>query len=140
MGDRNVLASHIQDMGRGVKLCGQDEIASKTLVCFLDTHKGFHYGFGYKNGSNIRVVCWEENKRQDKTVPTGVFIIAFTEETCGVSFKEVNANHFKKVTEWFDDDKQKDVKKELVALNKKKDRVDDLAGQLARLTVKNWMK
>lgn len=131
----HVLAPDIREIGRGVKLCGQDEIASKTLVCFLDRHGRLHYGYGYRNGSNLRVVCWEGNERTNKTVSKGVFIIAFTEETIGVSFNKVNANHFGNVREWFDDDTQQNVKEELVALNNKKDRVDDLIGRLAGLTI-----
>ena len=120
---------------RDGKLCGQDEIASQTLVCFLDSNKGFHYGFGYKNGSNIRVVCWEGNERQNKTVSSGVFIIAFPKETCGVSFNEVSEKHFDEVRKWFNDDKQQNVKKELVALNKEKDKVHDLIKKLDGLNI-----
>ena len=129
------LSPNTQGTERGVKLCGQDEIASQTLVCFLDSDEGFHYGFGYKNGSNIRVVCWEGNERQNKTVSSGVFIIVFLKETCGVSFKDVSAEHFEEVRKWFNDDKQKNVKKELVALKKKKDEVHDVIGGLADLTI-----
>lgn len=128
------LSSNTQGIGRGVKLCGQNEIASQTLVCFLDSGKGFHYGFGYKNGSNNRVACWEGNERQNKTVPSGVSIIAFTKETCGVSFEKVSEKHFEKVTKWFNDDKQQNVKNDLVALNKK-DKVHDLSGGLADLKI-----
>ena len=131
----HILASDITDIGHGVKLCGQGEIASGTLVCFLDRYERFHYGFGYKNGSNLRVVCWEGKKRKNKTVPKGVFIIAFTSDTIGVSFNEVNENHFGNVWEWFADDKQKNVKEELRAFNNKQDRVDDLIGRLAGLTI-----
>ena len=128
------LSPNTQGIGHGVKLCGQNEIASQTLVCFLDSGEGFHHGFGYKNGSNIRVACWEGNGKQNKTVPSGVSIIAFTEETCGVSFEGVSEKHFDKVTEWFNDDKQQYVKKDLVALNKK-DEVHDLSGGLADLKI-----
>ena len=63
----HVLAPNIQEIEHGVKLCAQDEIESKTLVCYLDS-EGFHYGFAYKNGTNLRVVCWEGNERDRKSV------------------------------------------------------------------------
>lgn len=131
----HVLADDIQEIGHGVRLCGQDEIASGTLVCFLDSHERLHYGFGYRNGSNLRVVCWEENRRKNKTVSRGVFIIAFTEDTSGVSFNAVNANHFYNVFQWFDEGKRQNVTAELVALNNKKDIVNDLIERLAGLTI-----
>lgn len=131
----HVLAPDIRVIGRGVKLCGQREIASGTLVCFLDRRGGFHYGFGYRNGSNLRVVFCEGDNRTNKTVSKGVFIIAFTGVTIGVSFNEVNADHFVDVRGWFVDDMQENVKEELMALNDKQDRVDDLIGRLAGLTI-----
>lgn len=136
----HVLAPNIEEIGRGVKLCGQNEIASRTLVCFLDGSKRFHYGFGYKNGANLRIVCWEGNGTRNKTAPKGAFIIAFNDETIGASFKEVNANHFDDVRGWFDDEKQQNVREELVALIDKNDRVNDLIGRLAGLTIQELDK
>lgn len=136
----HVLAPNIQEIGRGVKLCGQDEIASRTLVCYLDGRERFHYGFGYKNGTNLRVVCWEGNGRRDKAAPKGAFIIAFNDQIIEASFHEVNANDFDKVRGWFDDEKQQNVREELVALIDKHDRVNDLIGRLAGLTIQELDK
>lgn len=131
----HVLAPNIQQIGRGVKLCGQEAIESGTLVCFLDRHQRLHYGFAYKNGSNLRVVCWEGNRKKNKTVFKGVFIIAFTEVTSGVSFNEVNVNLLNNVRNWFDERNQQNVKEELVALNNKKDIVNEIIERLPDLTI-----
>lgn len=131
----HVLAPNIQEIGRGVKLCIQDEIESEMLVCFLDRRESLHYGFGYRNGSNLRVVCWEDGRRRNKTVPKGVFIIAFTEETSEASFNEVNANHFHNVRGWFDARKRQNVTGELVALNSMRDTVNEIIERLAGLTI-----
>lgn len=129
----HVLAPVIQEIGNGVRLSGQDEIASRTFVCFLDRNLGFHYGFGYKNGSNLRVVCWENNNRRNRTVPKGAFVIAFDQVTTRNAFNAVNATDFD--NPWFGDNEQGNVREELRALNRKQDRVADLIQRIAGLTI-----
>ena len=130
----HVLGPNIQDIGHGVRLSRQDEIPSRTLVCFLDGNGEFHYGFGFRNGSNFRVVCWENGARIDRTVPKGAFIIAFDEETAENAFDSVNANDFDSLA-WFDGDKTNNVRDELIALNDKRDMVNNLIARIPDLTI-----
>ena len=130
----HVLADAIQGIRHGVRLSRQDDIASKTLVCFLDRNGGFHFGFGYKNGSNLRVVCWENNTEVKKTVHKGAFVIAFDQETTQKAINVAfNANDF--AIEWFGVNNRENVRNELMALNNKQDRVSDLIERLAGLTI-----
>ena len=52
----HILAPRLHDLGNGVEVPSQDENQSKTLVHFLDFDLKFHYGFAFRNGTNIRVV------------------------------------------------------------------------------------
>ena len=52
----HILAPRIHDLENGVEVSSQDENQSKTLVHFLDFDLKFHYGFAFRNGTNIRVV------------------------------------------------------------------------------------
>ena len=129
----HVLADNIQDIGNGVRLCGQDNVQSKTLVCFLDRNGEFHFGFGFRNGSNLRVVCWENNSRRNRTALRGTFIIAFDEGTTKKGFKaNFNQADF---PQWFNEGHRDNVKEELRALNEKRDRVADLIERIAGLTI-----
>ena len=133
----HVLATTIQDIGHGVRVCGQYDVASKTLVCFLDRNGAFHFGFGYKNGSNLRVVCWENNIKRNKTVPSGALIIAFDEETTLKAIgRNFNADDFGFTADWFSNDAQDNVRDELRSLNRRQDRVADITERLAGLTIK----
>ena len=132
----HILAPKIQDIGHGVRLCGQGDVASKTLVCFLDKKGAFHFGFGYKGGSNFPVVCWENNIRKNRTVPRGAFIIAFDEETTLKSrTHDFEANDFLFTAEWFDVNAQDNIRDELIALNNRQDKVADLIKRMAGLTI-----
>ena len=133
----HILAPKIQDIGHGVRLCGQGDVASQTLVCFLDKNGALRFGFGYKNGSNFRVVCWENNIRKNRVVTKGAFIIAFDEETTLKSRDHgFDANDFLQFTAvWFDANAQDNVRDELIALNAKQDKVADLIVRMAGLTI-----
>lgn len=133
----HVLADNIEELEHGVQLTPQDEVASKTLVCFLDGDEGneiLHFGFGYKNGSNLFVVCWENNGRTNKTVSKGELIIAFHEVTTlkarGGNFV---AGDFR--LGWFTQDARENVKGELIALAHKKERVSAIVRKLPGLTI-----
>ena len=83
----NVLAYAFSDLalkppGLGAQLLDQNLIVSKTLICFIDRQGNVHAGFAYRNGSNVRVVCWEYNpwvngKRVNHTFPAWNQVIAF---------------------------------------------------------------
>ena len=104
----HVLAPTFEDIEHGVRLCAQDDVQSRTLVCFLDRNQALHFGFGHRNGSNLRVVCWEDNNRRSKTVPKGGLIIAFAQDN---------------------------VRDEVRSLNRRQDRVADITERLAVLTI-----
>lgn len=131
----HALADTVQQIEHGVRLSSQHDIASGTLVCFLDAKEIFHFGFGYKNGSNLRVLCWENNRRKSKTVPKGAFVIAFTEETTLKAFSANNFNAADFRFDWFDVNVRDNVRIELIAFKDKQERVDDLIERLAGLTI-----
>ena len=134
----HILAHKTEQIGHGVRLCAQDDVHSGTLVCFLDRSGALHFGFGYRNGSNLRVVCWEGTppRRRNKTVPKGALIIAFDNETTPNSFRDkFNANNFGFTAAWFKIGAQKNVRDELRALNDKQDKVADLTARIAGLTI-----
>ena len=131
----HVLGERIRELGHGVELSAQREIASKTLICYLDSLGTLVYGFAYKNGSNLRVVTWGQNgRRANKTVPHGIFVIAFREEltTRALQDKFVEAD-FK--IGWFNDDAKRNVEEELRALIQKQDSVNEIVAGIAGLTV-----
>lgn len=106
------LPTSVRDIGHGVRICSQDQIKSKTLVCYLDANEVLHYGFAYPNGSNVCVVCWENNKRRNKTIPRGASIIEFREEvTTKKSKDDFYARDFE--FSWLDTAIVKDALKDL---------------------------
>ena len=132
----HVLSKSVQDIGHGVMLAKQGDIESKTLVCFSDKRGVFHYGYGYKFGNNLRVVCWEEDAKKLRTVPEGSFMIAFT----GIrTWKHFDAANFQSgdflFKDWFDDEKKRAVEEELHALIKKEEMISDAVDLLVRLNI-----
>ena len=133
----HVLAPTIEDTEHGVRLSAQDDVQSRTLVCFLDRNQALHFGLGYRNGSNLRVVCWEDNNRTNKTVPKGALIIAFDEETtCKATSHNFNAGDFGFTADWFNNDAQGNVRDELISLIRRQDRVADITERLAGLNIR----
>ena len=99
----------------------------KRLFVFWTEMEHFTLGFGYKNGSNLRVVCWENNIKRNKTVPSGALIIAFDEETTLKAIgRNFNADDFGFTADWFSNDAQDNVRDELRSLNRRQDRVADI--------------
>lgn len=85
----NSLPRCILDIGHGVQELSQGKIASGSLVCYVDAKGAFHYGFGFRNGSNTRVACFECDERRDRTIPSGQRIIVFSEVATQGGFKRV---------------------------------------------------
>ena len=131
----HVLGERIRKLGHGVELSAQREIASKTLICYLDRLETLVYGFAYKNGSNLRVVTWGQNgRRANKTVPHGIFVIAFRKELS----KRASQDEFVEADfeiGWFNDDAKRNVEEELRALIQKQDSVNEIVAGIAGLTV-----
>ncbi|KXJ25139.1 hypothetical protein AC249_AIPGENE22499 [Exaiptasia diaphana] len=129
----HILRDEVEKIGHGVQLVAQDNVDSKTLVCYLDDQRDFHYGFCYKNGSNLRVVVWdrEDNAMKRQTPPKGSHIIAFTSE---MTEKRLSKDTFIDQDfnfEWFGVDNQNLVKEELESLIKQeklKELMDKLRG------------
>ena len=117
-------------------MLSQNYIQSRTLVCFLDSSGNLHDGFAYRNGSNLRVVCWQNNERTNRTVPKGNLVIAFKECQTPESFGHYfGPNDFN--MPWFDTTARGIVKEELGAraLHSSLDTLDNTANKLARLTI-----
>lgn len=132
----HILTKSVQDIGHGVMLCKQDDIESKTLVCFLDKRGVLHHGYGYKCGGNLRVVCWEEEAKKLRSVSDGSFLIAFT----GIrTWKQFDAENFQSgdflFKDWFDDEKKRAVEDELLWVIKKEEMICDAVDLLARLNI-----
>ena len=110
----NVLANAFSDpalkpLRFGAQLLHQNKIVSKTLICFIDGQGYVHAGFAYRNGSNVRVVCWEYNPRfngnvrVNHTVPAGNQVIAFPAAWTRKPFKHWFLNQdFEAVSWWID--------------------------------------
>ena len=130
----HVLADNVRDIGYGIEVVKQDAVASKTLVCYLDRRSGFHFGFCYKNGNNLRVVCYENQAIQRRTSPMESYVIAFTGVRTQHSIKgDFTADDFN--FDWFGQEKQDAVKGELLALIRKKDAISDVVDLLSQLTI-----
>lgn len=108
------LAPTVPALNHGVEVSSQNDIQSGTLVSFLDSRCNFHYGFAYRNGSNLRVACWENETRRNKTVPKGDCVIAFkgcqTQRGFGRTFVAADYN-----IPWFTNTVRGRVKEELQA-------------------------
>lgn len=115
-----ILGPTVRALNHGFEVSSQNDIQSRTLVCYLDAWGNFHYGFAYRNGSNLRVVCWEDDTRRDKTVPYRNSVIAFkgyqTDGGFGHNFVAADFN-----IPWFGNTIRRRVKEELEALHSKPD-------------------
>ena len=106
----------IQGIGHGASFSSQNQIASKTLVCYQDARGMLHHGFAYLNGSNVRVVCWENDKQKNKTIPHGASILVFLEEVTQKSFgQDFNAQDFN--FPWFNTSVQQNAQNALIDWN-----------------------
>lgn len=76
----------VKGLERGAELIPSRDIESRVLVCFLDG-KGLHFGFAFKNGTTVRVVCYEYGRRVNKTIPLVRPVLVFSEVTTAKRFK-----------------------------------------------------
>ena len=113
--DFYVIPPCVQDLGHGVHLFYQGGIPSKTFGCYLEAKGIFRFGYFYRNGSNYRVVCWENGQRVNRTVPRWASIFVFTKVTAPHSFSSPNfsASDFDFI--WFDSAAQMNLQKALMA-------------------------
>lgn len=110
------LSPAVRALNHGVEVSSQNDIQSRTLIAFLDSRSNFHYGFAYKNGSNLRVACWEDGTRRNTTVPKGNYVIAFKEyQTYGGIGHNFVASDFN--IPWFGNTIIRRVREELEALH-----------------------
>ena len=130
-----ILRDDVRDLGRGVMLTNQDGIESKHLVCFLDSGGEFHFGFGYKNGNNFRVVCWENGERKNRTAYQGTFIIAFDQvTTLKGRHDNFTADDFN-FAAWFDTDAQTLAREELLLAEERREAISIIIDGLTSLTI-----
>ena len=81
------LPPNVQGIGHGIQLSSQGAIQSGTLGCYLDAKGAFHYGYFYLNGSNNRVVTWEDDHRVNRTVNRSAPIFLFSDVITPNSFR-----------------------------------------------------
>jgi len=124
----------VQDIGHGIQLCRfPGEIESKTFGCYLDAKGKFHAGYIYRNGSNYRVVCWEDGQRTNRTVPRRGPVFRFSVVTPRpFRSADFTARNFE--FPWFCPTTQVNLQNELMALQKME--MDNLANRIGRLSVK----
>ena len=84
------LHPSVQDIGYGIQFSPQGAIQSGTLGCYLDAKGYFHYGYFYLNGSNNRVVTWEDGHRVNKTVNRWAPVFLFDDVRTPYSFSSPN--------------------------------------------------
>ena len=130
----HVLAPAVGNLGHGVELSSQNDINSKTLVCYLDSSLNFHYGFAFKNGSNLRVICWENNVKRIKTVPKANFVIAFKGYQTQKGPRDIFVRYDFDIP-WFGAGATQDAKNELVGLHALRNELNDLINRLAGLNM-----
>ena len=99
----------VKGLERGAELIPLRDIESRVLVCFLDEEGGLHFRFAYKNGTTVRVVCYEYGKRVNKTIPLVRPVLVFSEVTTAKRFKgNFSAADFQ--FPWFDEINRDDAR------------------------------
>ena len=125
-----VIPPCVQDLGHGVQFFYQGGIPTKTFGCYLDAKGIFHCGYFYRNGSNYRVVCWEDSQRVNKTVPRKASIFVFSEVTTPYPFNSPNFGASNFSFTWFDPTA---VQNALMAWSKME--MDRLIWEMAKLSM-----
>ena len=124
----------IQGIGHGVQLCTQDQIASKTFGGFVDRSGAFHCGYFYRNGSNIRAACWENDARRNRTIPAGQSVFVFPHQTTQLGFNgNFTAGNFN--FPWFNPNHQQRLQHELIAYNNMQPNMPNFTKQMAGLRI-----
>ncbi|KAL9959326.1 hypothetical protein ACROYT_G032640 [Oculina patagonica] len=94
------------------------------------------YGFAYKNGSNLRVVSWEDEQRHNRTIPSGQTIIGFPERVTKKGFGNKNFNEADFNFPSFNPIAQQHLQQELMAYNNNQKIEDDnFVKQMAGLNI-----
>lgn len=109
-------------------------IPSKTFGCYLDATGTFRFGYIYRNGSNYRVVSWENGQRVNRTVPRWASIFVFNEVTTPYPFSSPNFNANDFTFPWFDPTAQMNLRNALMAWQKME--LVHLTSQMAKLSMK----
>lgn len=112
---RYKLPRSVQDLGHGIRPSSQGRIRSKTFVCYRDGNGILRYGYIYRNGSNYRLVSWEDEQRINRAVSRGAQIIEFADVLTPYSFASpmFSADDFN--PPWFDADAQASLQTALMA-------------------------
>ena len=76
-----------QDIGHGIQFSSQGAIESRMLGAYRGAKGTFHFGYFYLNGSNNRVVSWENGHRVNRTVNRWTPVILFKDVITPYSFK-----------------------------------------------------
>ena len=128
------LPPAIQGIGHGVQLCTQDQIDSKTFGGFVDCRGAFHRGFFYRNGSNIRVVDWNNDHRRNRTIPAGQSVFVFPDQTTQLGFNGAfTAGDFN--VPWLSIEDQQNLQCELIVYNNMQPSMPDITKQMGGLRI-----
>lgn len=128
-----MLPPDVQVLGHGIRLSSQGRIRSKTFVCYMDANGILRFGYIYKNGSNYRLVSWEDEQRINRAVSRGAQIIEFADVVTTYSFgspwfREEDFN-----PPWFDADAQVSLQTALMAWQQRE--FDSFIHQMDRLSI-----
>lgn len=65
------------DQVKNNKLIKQTKVSSKSFIAFKSADGEAHYGWAFRNGSNIRVKSFENPGWRNRTIPRGVKVLVF---------------------------------------------------------------
>ena len=85
-----MLPPDVQDLGHGIRPSSQGRIQSRTFVCYIDANGILRSGYIYRNGSNYRLVSWEDGQRKNRAVFRGAQIIEFADVVTPYPFASPN--------------------------------------------------
>lgn len=127
------LPPDVQDIGYGIQFSSQGVSESGTLGCYLDADGDFHYGYFFLNGSNNRVVTWEDEQRVNRTVNRWAPIFLFNDVMTPYSFSSSSFSSEDFDFPWLDA-AQESLQNELKA--RENSEFHEFTSQMAKLSMK----
>ena len=128
-----MLPSCVQDLGHGVRLSSHGRIRSKTFVGYVDAYGTLRLGYIYKNGSNYRIVSWEDEQRRSRALSRREQIIEFADVMTPHSFASRKFSPEDFNHPWLDDDAQASLQAALMACRQRE--IDSFIHQMRGLSI-----
>ena len=128
-----VLPADVQDLGHGIRLSSHGRIQSKKFACYIDANGTLRFGYIFRNGSNYRLVSWEDEQRINRAVSTGAPIIEFADVVTPYPFASPNFSAEDFNPPWLGADVQVSLRTALMAWHQRE--FDSLFHQMGRLSI-----